>query len=82
MSRHARRLTHVQAKDLRDILNLYQLWAHGMFPKGDFEGTIKRVETLCRGRRMEVRESFPISPRLSCPLPFPLIGGAIGRRLR
>jgi hypothetical protein len=49
---------HGQEKDLRDLLNVYQLWAHGMFPKGDFEGTIKRVETICRSRRMEVGSSL------------------------
>jgi len=46
--------TDIKHKDLRDLLTVYQLWAHGMFPKGDFEGTIKRVETICRTRRMEV----------------------------
>ena len=52
-----------QEKDLRDLLNVYQLWAHGMFPKGDFEGTIKRVETVCRSRRMEVSLTPPSTLR-------------------
>jgi len=30
------------------------MWAHGMFPKGDFAGTIARVENVCRTRRLEV----------------------------
>lgn len=30
------------------------MWAHGMFPKGDFMGTMQRVEVVCRTRRMEV----------------------------
>ncbi|RSH92096.1 hypothetical protein EHS25_008508 [Saitozyma podzolica] len=42
-----------EAKDLRDLLGIYQIWAHGMFPKGDFASTIARVEVVCRTRRME-----------------------------
>jgi len=57
-----------KSKDLRDILTVYQLWAHGMFPKGDFEGTIKRVETICRTRRMEVSSSHRLVP-FPCSLP-------------
>ena len=43
-----------QAEDLRELLSMYQMWAHGMFPKGDFQNTIAKVETMCRKRRMEV----------------------------
>ncbi|KAK4687832.1 replication fork protection complex subunit TIPIN/Csm3/Swi3, partial [Tremellales sp. Uapishka_1] len=39
--------------DLRNLLGTYQMWAHGMFPKGDFKHTLVRVETVCRTRRME-----------------------------
>jgi len=56
------KLAHVlfaQAADLRDILAMYQMWAHDMFPKGDFAGTIRRVETVCKTRRMEVGFSLP-----------------------
>ncbi|ORX38877.1 replication fork protection component Swi3-domain-containing protein [Kockovaella imperatae] len=52
-----------EAEDLRELLSVYQMWAHGMFPKGDFHGTIARVEVVCRKRRMEMamkgyREAF------------------------
>lgn len=35
-------------------MDAYQMWAHGMFPKGDFAHTVQRVETVCTTRRMEV----------------------------
>jgi replication fork protection complex subunit Csm3/Swi3 len=47
-------LRHYQASDLRRLMSMYQLWAHGMFPKGDFESTVLKVENVCRKRRMDV----------------------------
>ncbi len=52
-----------QAADLRDLLGVYQFWAHGMFPKGDFASTIARVENVCRTRRMEVGRSLPLNTK-------------------
>ncbi|OWZ67124.1 hypothetical protein AYX14_02134 [Cryptococcus neoformans] len=61
-----------EADDLRQVLNMYQMWAHGMFPKGDFAHTMHRTETVCRSRRMEsalsgFKDAFnprpPTSPR-------------------
>ncbi|WVQ76108.1 hypothetical protein IAR50_005750 [Cryptococcus sp. DSM 104548] len=39
--------------DLRALLHMYQMWAHGMFPKGSFAQTMDRTEKVCRTRRME-----------------------------
>lgn len=55
-----------QAQDLKALLGVYQLWAHQMFPRGDFMGTVTRVENVLRTRRMEV------SPYTCCvPLHLP-----------
>jgi replication fork protection complex subunit Csm3/Swi3 len=35
-------------------MDTYQLWAHGMFPKGEFAYTIGRVEKVARTARMVV----------------------------
>ena len=43
-----------QAQDLKSLLSTYQIWAHRMFPRGDFMGTMGRVENVLRTRRMEV----------------------------
>ncbi|KAK8847346.1 hypothetical protein IAR55_005203 [Kwoniella newhampshirensis] len=64
-----------ETQDLRSLLNMYQMWAHGMFPKGDFAHTINRVEVVCRTRRMEsamrgYREAFYPRPRTPSPPPF------------
>ncbi|WVQ97993.1 hypothetical protein IAU59_005113 [Kwoniella sp. CBS 9459] len=61
-----------EAKDLRTLLNMYQMWAHGMFPKGDFAHTVNRVEVVCRSRRMEMaisgyRDAFYPKPRTPSP---------------
>jgi replication fork protection complex subunit Csm3/Swi3 len=45
---------NVQAQDLKSLLSTYQIWAHRMFPRGDFMGTMNRVENVLRTRRMEV----------------------------
>ncbi|WWC59334.1 uncharacterized protein I303_101886 [Kwoniella dejecticola CBS 10117] len=64
-----------ESQDLKNLLNMYQMWAHGMFPKGDFQHTINRVEVICRSRRMEsalkgYREAFYPPPRSPSPLPL------------
>lgn len=65
-----------QAADLRDLLSQYQLWAHGMFPKGDFASTVSRVETVCRTKQMEVGAplslSSPPPPEFTFKDPFSL----------
>lgn len=43
-----------QTADLKALLEVYQIWAHRMFPRGDFMGTMTRVENVLRTRRMEV----------------------------
>lgn len=43
-----------QVKDLNRLLDVYQMWAHSMFPRGEFLQTMQRVETVCRTRRMMV----------------------------
>ncbi|WVQ83388.1 hypothetical protein IAT38_005529 [Cryptococcus sp. DSM 104549] len=63
-----------EKEDLRNVLNMYQLWAHGMFPKGDFAHTMLRVETECRSRRMEsAMKGFydAFHPRAKSPTPPP-----------
>lgn len=56
-------LTRCQTADLKALMQTYQIWAHRMFPKGDFMGTMTRVENNLRTRRMEVR-LFRVSRRL------------------
>ncbi|ORY31033.1 replication fork protection component Swi3-domain-containing protein [Naematelia encephala] len=63
-----------EVADLGALLNMYQMWAHGMFPKGDFAGTISRVEAVCRTRRMEnamkgYRDAFYPPPPSPTPPP-------------
>ena len=50
-------LTVLQAADLDRLMDLYQLWAHKMFPKTQFRDTIERVERVCRQKRMQVSTS-------------------------
>ncbi|OCF58894.1 hypothetical protein L486_03387 [Kwoniella mangroviensis CBS 10435] len=64
-----------ETQDLKNLLNMYQMWAHGMFPKGDFQHTINRVEVICRSKRMEsalkgYREAFYPPPRSPSPPPL------------
>ncbi|WWC86980.1 uncharacterized protein L201_001861 [Kwoniella dendrophila CBS 6074] len=64
-----------ETQDLTNLLNVYQMWAHGMFPKGDFQHTINRVEVICRSKRMEsaikgYREAFYPRPRTPSPPPL------------
>ncbi|EJT52960.1 hypothetical protein A1Q1_00707 [Trichosporon asahii var. asahii CBS 2479] len=41
-----------EKEDLGLLVDMYTVWAHGMFPKGDFKYTIGRVEAVCRTNRM------------------------------
>ncbi|KAG8738483.1 hypothetical protein FRC10_006796 [Ceratobasidium sp. 414] len=43
-----------ELSDLNRLMQVYQLWAHKMFPKMQFHDTVERVERLCRSRRMHV----------------------------
>lgn len=62
--------------DLGLLVDMYTVWAHGMFPKGDFRYTIGRVEAVCRTNRMivsrgQARRSFSTAlhsrrPRRRC----------------
>lgn len=44
-----------EASDLNRLLNVYQFWAHRMYPRTQFNGTVERVEKLCHSNRMRVR---------------------------
>jgi replication fork protection complex subunit Csm3/Swi3 len=55
-----------QAADLDRLMDLYQLWAHRMFPKTQFRDTIEKVERVCRQKRMLVS-------RILCVEVFPEI---------
>ena len=39
-------------------MDLYQLWAHRMFPKTQFRDTVEKVERVCRQKRMLVSVSL------------------------
>ncbi|KAF8610006.1 Swi3-domain-containing protein [Ceratobasidium sp. AG-I] len=43
-----------ELSDLNRLMQMYQLWAHKMFPKMQFHDTVDRVERLCRSKRMHV----------------------------
>jgi hypothetical protein len=60
------RRTDGKAQDLKSLLSTYQIWAHRMFPRGDFMGTMGRVENVLRTRRMEVS---PLHPPFSHSIP-------------
>lgn len=40
--------------NLSRFIEMTQLWAHRMYPKGQFSDTVERVEKLCHSRRMVV----------------------------
>lgn len=48
-------LKRKQMEDLKRLLKMYQLWAHQMYPKTNFEETFDTIETVCRKRTMQVR---------------------------
>ncbi|KAL1694678.1 replication fork protection component Swi3-domain-containing protein [Schizophyllum commune] len=41
-----------EAQDLNRLLNIYQFWAHRMYPRTQFNDTVERIEKLCHSRRM------------------------------
>ncbi|ESK94549.1 chromosome segregation in meiosis protein 3 [Moniliophthora roreri MCA 2997] len=43
-----------EARDLDRLLQVYQFWAHRMYPKSQFSDTIERIEKLCHSKRMNV----------------------------
>lgn len=45
----------LQAANLAQVMEMYQMWSHRMFPKMQFRDTAERVEKLCHSRRMMVR---------------------------
>jgi len=51
-----------QATDLDRVLQVYQFWAHKLYPKTRFKETIDRVEKLCHSKRMQVRLVFTFVP--------------------
>ncbi|KIO28155.1 hypothetical protein M407DRAFT_22634 [Tulasnella calospora MUT 4182] len=61
--------------NLSRFIEMTQLWAHRMYPKGQFSDTVERVEKLCHSRRMVTAMSVwkdeykngPLSSRLHEP---------------
>ena len=47
----------IQVSDLNRLMNIYQYWAHQMYPKTQFSDTVQRVEKLCHSKRMMVRDT-------------------------
>ncbi|KDQ17939.1 hypothetical protein BOTBODRAFT_544616 [Botryobasidium botryosum FD-172 SS1] len=43
-----------EAADLSKLMQMYQLWAHKMFPKTQFRDTVEKVEKVCRSNRMNL----------------------------
>ncbi|GMK57949.1 hypothetical protein CspeluHIS016_0407830 [Cutaneotrichosporon spelunceum] len=41
-----------ETSDLRRLMDTYRIWAHGMFPRGEFAFTIERTEKVCRSTQM------------------------------
>lgn len=41
-------------KDLKRLLDMYQLWAHDMFPRTDFSESVQKIEKECKKRVMAV----------------------------
>ncbi|KAI0006154.1 replication fork protection component Swi3-domain-containing protein [Russula compacta] len=46
-----------EATDLDRVLQVYQFWAHKLYPRTRFKETIDRVEKLCHSKRMQVARS-------------------------
>ncbi|KAG8897198.1 hypothetical protein FRC00_004680, partial [Tulasnella sp. 408] len=61
--------------NLSRFIEMTQLWAHRMYPKGQFSDTVERVEKLCHSRRMVTAMSVwkdeykngPLSSRIHEP---------------
>ncbi|CAK9782671.1 Swi3-domain-containing protein [Cutaneotrichosporon oleaginosum] len=63
-----------ETSDLERLMDTYQVWAHGMFPKGEFGYTIGRIEAVCRKNQMVnairgLRDEFHPPPRTPSPDP-------------
>ncbi|BEI86487.1 hypothetical protein CcaverHIS002_0607740 [Cutaneotrichosporon cavernicola] len=63
-----------KTSDLSRLMDTYQIWAHGMFPRGEFAFTIERTEKVCRSVRMVnaikgLRDEFHPPPRSPTPDP-------------
>ncbi|KAJ7774543.1 replication fork protection component Swi3-domain-containing protein [Mycena maculata] len=41
-----------EASDLNRLLQVYQFWTHGLYPRTPFKDTVDRVEKLCHSKRM------------------------------
>ncbi|KAG9017086.1 hypothetical protein FRB90_001816 [Tulasnella sp. 427] len=69
--------------NLSRFIEMTQLWAHRMYPKGQFSDTVERVEKLCHSRRMVTAMSVwkdeyrngPLSSRLHEPSSPPADNG-------
>ncbi|KXS17513.1 Swi3-domain-containing protein [Gonapodya prolifera JEL478] len=48
-------------RDLSRLMNCYQIWAHGLYPKFAFTDAVDKIEKLCHERRMKVRCMFSCS---------------------
>lgn len=59
-----------KAKDLDNLLSMYQIWAHGMFPKATFKDTVTRIEKVCHQRDLKVGspEAIVVAMTSSCSL--------------
>ncbi len=44
-----------EAEDLAKLIQFYQLWAHQLFPRLQFDAIVERVEKLCRSRRLNTQ---------------------------
>ncbi|KAI0636935.1 replication fork protection component Swi3-domain-containing protein [Trametes polyzona] len=43
-----------ELQDLNRLMNVYQFWAHKMYPNTHFIDTVQRVEKICHSKRMNV----------------------------
>ncbi|KAH9856920.1 replication fork protection component Swi3-domain-containing protein [Lenzites betulinus] len=43
-----------ELQDLNRLMNVYQFWAHKLYPNTQFSDTVERVEKLCHSKRMNV----------------------------
>ncbi|THH26470.1 hypothetical protein EUX98_g7723 [Antrodiella citrinella] len=46
-----------EASDLNRLMQIYQFWAHKMYPKNHFGENVQRIEKLCHSKRMGVAMS-------------------------
>ncbi|KAH8107043.1 Swi3-domain-containing protein [Cristinia sonorae] len=46
-----------EVSDLNRLMQIYQVWAHKMYPKNHFQENVKRIEKLCHSKRMVVAMS-------------------------